>query len=76
MVEKIAEHLMKTGYVVKYIVEKVSGVTGLVRLILVKNDGTKQIIFSNEEKDKEKGAILGYSISSKEKEILEKIESV
>jgi hypothetical protein len=76
MVEKIAEHLMKTGYVVKYLVEKVPGVTGLVRLILVNYDGTKQIIFSNEEKDKEKGSIIGYSISSKEKEIIEKIESL
>jgi hypothetical protein len=76
MVVKIAEHLMKIGYEVKYSVEKVSGLTGVVRLILVKDDGTKQIIFSNEKKDQEKGAIVGNSISSKEKEILDKIESL
>ena len=75
MMSKIADHLMKDGYQVKYTVKKVKGSTGIVRITLIKDDGTKEVIFSNEKKDTEQGAILGFSISSKEKEILAKLES-
>ncbi len=66
---------MKDGYQVNYVLKKVKGGTGIFRLTMVKEDGTMEVIFSNEKKDVEKGAILGDSISSKEKEILAKLES-
>lgn len=73
---KIAEHLCKEGFEVKYIIQKIPGVTGIVRLKLEKDDGTQEIVFSNDKKDLDKGAIFGYSISSKEKEIFAKLESL
>ena len=68
--------MSKEGYEVKFTIYKVPGLTGLIRLKIEKDDGTQEIVFSNDKKDQEKGAIIGNSISSKEKEIISKLEAI
>ncbi len=73
VIEDIANELADKGYEVKYFVQPVPGGTDIIRLTLVKDDGTKIIIFSNDIKEKEVGGIYAKTMIGKEIEIIDKI---
>jgi hypothetical protein len=75
-IAEIAKALAKEGYEVRYTVQPVHGSTGIIRLTLIKDDGSKIVVFSNREGDKVEGAIHGLNLNTKEKEIVEKIKSL
>ena len=72
----IANAISKEVYEVNFSVLPVHGISGIIRLTLMKDDGTKIVIFSSSEKDQGEGVIHGLNINSKEKEIIQRIKQI
>ena len=74
-VEEIAKELSKLGYDVNFQLVKVPGGTGILRLSLIKDDRSEVVLFSNNKIDEGTGAIIGFNITRKIPEIIQKIKS-
>ena len=73
-IEEIANALSDAGYDVSFKAVAIKNIIGIYNLFVVKKDGTKVVVYSNNAKDK--GAVIHYSPSYKAKEIIENILSV
>lgn len=74
-IAEIAKLVSAKGYDVEFKCDLVPGGTGIFSIWVIQNDGTKKLIFSNKEKDQNKGAIIGDSPTKHQQEIIDKIVS-
>lgn len=69
----IVKELAEQGFEIKYSIKKVAGNTGIFSLYLIKDDGSKILLYSNAWKDKDSGAIVASSPNGKGKDIINKL---